>query len=899
MPRRYRLCAALFAATFFSVFPMTATLAADELAWPAPTAQNRLWTRWWWLGNAVDAPGITGQLEQFKLAGLGGVEICPIYGTLGAEDKYIPFLSPQWMDMLSHTYRETKRLDMAVDMTTGTGWPFGGPMVNPAMASASLTLRTYDHYPTPEELPRGTLLCLMLYPPDNEPPSDVTGKQVKAVAGSRFVAAVTNSQIQKVKRSAPGGEGNVLDPYSVESLTKYLDEFDKAFEGFQDDIPRGQFHDSFEYYGATWTPNLFAEFQKRRGYDLKPHLRALAGEGDKDAAARIKHDYRETLSDLHEAYMRHWTQWSHKHGSVARNQAHGGPGNLIDVYAGSDIPECEIFHLYDESQLPMLKLASSAANLTGKKLASAESFTWLGEHFSVPLADVKPAADFLFLAGINHLFLHGIPYSPPDAAWPGWQFYASVNFGPQGGLWRDMPAFAAYVARCQSILQANKPSNDVLLYAPWHQFWTEMDPAGLMTQFKMPDPWMKPYAFYEAATTLHERGIAYDAISDKLLLNAKVKDGRIDIAGNLYRAMIIPKTPTLPVETMKHLVELARQGATIAFQEQIPADVPGFHDLEPRRGQLKQALGTPTFDAPAGLRSAAVGQGRILVGNDLPALLERAGVEGEPMVRQGLRFLRRERPDGFDYFIVNRSEKAVQGVQLGSAAGRPRATVILDPRFDNRAGFAKSAHAGDVTTVDLHIAPGEAYFVRTFDYRMDEGTPWLSLVPAADPIALDGTWNVAFIEGGPTLPKPFTTRQPGSWTDQPDPEAQRFAGTARYTLKFARPSGNAVDYLLDLGKVGDSAQITLNGKPLGPLWSAPFRLQLGTALQPGDNTLEIEVTNVAANRIRDMDQRGVQWKIFRDINVVDTKYTPMDASKWPVRPAGLSGPVTITPLRAP
>ncbi|HEY4329794.1 MAG TPA: glycosyl hydrolase, partial [Phycisphaerae bacterium] len=560
---------------------------APPTTWPSPTSENRLWTRWWWMGNAVDEKNITAQLEKFHAAGIGGVEICPIYGVYGQENNYIDFLSPKWMSMLAHTYRETKRLGMQVDMTTGTGWPFGGSMVADANASQGIVLKSFDHYPTAGELTAGKVVCMMVYPRQG-PPQDVTGKKVEAAAGDRFLAAVETGPQQKVKRPAPGAEGNVLDPYSVTSLNKYLEVFDNAFKAFPDIKPRSQFHDSFEYYSASWTPNFLDEFQKRRGYDLRPHLAELNNEdlsgADKETIARVKCDYRETLSDLHLEYMNRWVGWSHEHGGLGRNQAHGGPGNILDVYANADIPECEMFHLYDESQMPFLKLASSAAHVTGKKLSSSESFTWLDEHFNASLAEVKPAADFLFLAGVNHMFLHGIPYSPEDAAWPGWNFYASVNFGPYGGLWRDFPAFTAYVARCQSILQANKPSNDVLLYVPFHEFWS--DPVNndkLMIQFTTPGTWMKPYPYYNVASALWESGYGYDEISDKLLQSAKVNsDGTIDMAGNSYKTIVIPKTPILPPESLKQLINLANQGATIAFQAGIPSDVPGFTDLEKR-----------------------------------------------------------------------------------------------------------------------------------------------------------------------------------------------------------------------------------------------------------------------------------------------------------------------------
>ena len=95
----------------------------------------------------------------------------------------------------------------------------------------------------------------------------------------------------------------------------------------------------------------------------------------------------------------------------------------------------------------------------------------------------------------------------------------------------------------------------------------------------------------------------------------------------------------------------------------------------------------------------------------------------------------------------------------------------------------------------------------------------------------------------------------------------------------------------------ESARVSLNGQSLGTLWNRPFRVRLGRALRPGANVLEIEVTNLAANRIRDLDRRGVAWKRFHDIGVVNMDYKPFDASGWPLAESGLLGPVTLTPLR--
>jgi hypothetical protein len=895
----------------------TQPLGRNPLAWPALTETNKPWTRWWWMGSAVTKAEISRQMELLKNAGEGGVEICPIYGVVGNEPNDIPFLSAKWVDMLAHTTTEGKRLEFGVDMTTGTGWPFGGPMVSPDIASSSVQMRRYDVASGSQitgELPKGKIQFVGAQGPDGKM-TDITasahdGKiDWTAPAGASWKVYVVAQQdaIQKVKRPAPGGEGNVLDPYSADAMAQYLATFDKAFAaaGFAAPRPRSEFHDSFEYYGANWTDDFFSEFQKRRGYDLRTQIPALMGEKDVDpeTAARVKCDYRETLADLHLAYMHRWVEWAHSHGELTRNQAHGSPANILDAYAVSDIPECEIFHLYEESHIPFLKLANSAAHVTGKRLASSESYTWLGDHFNVSLADVKAPTDFLFITGINHIFFHGTPYSPAAAAFPGYNFYASVNFGPNGGMFRDIGAMNAYIARCQSILQANKPGNDVLLYMPFYEIWQHQlsetrlgsgqDPAtlqqSLMFQFTTPGEWMKPFPFYATAMDLFKKGYAYDEVSDALLNDARGGSGGIELGGNTYKTIIVPETPILPVETMRKLADLSRAGAKVIFLGKPPTDVPGFNNVAARRAEL------------AALVKGV--EGKVIAGDasNLESLLTQAGATRERMIDQGLRCIRRFRPDGVDYFIVNKGENAVDGwVPLATPAA---GAVLMDPMVSDQVGTASVRERDGGAEIYLQIAPGESRIVRTTTGRAPAGAAWTYVTPAGQAVPLKSDWQVTFADGGPDMPANFKTDALGSFTGRGE-AYKRFAGTAVYTTTFDAPSTQAKDYSLDLGQVGDSARVTLNGKELGTLWAAPFRIRVGDALKPGSNTLKIEVTNIAANRIADMDRRGIKWKIFKDINVVNIKagtagtYVPMDASTYAERPAGLIGPVELVPLAA-
>ena len=870
-------------------------------AWPAPTSQSKPWTRWWWLGSGVDDDNLGRLLTQFRDAGLGGVEICPIYGAKGYEDRFLPYLSPAWVDRFEFTVTKAHSLGLGVDLTTGTGWPFGGPWVSDQDASSSLILSR-------QSLAEGDSLK---DPPTRAPL--VAATALDQAGRSRFLTqairdgslqwtapkgtwtvylAQRKGPIQKVKRSAPGGEGNVMDPLSAKAMDHYLERYESAFAG-RKNWPRAQFHDSYEYYGASMTPDLFRAFKAARGYDLSEQLPALSGAGPAEIVSRVKSDYRQTVGELHESYLQRWNAWTRSHGGLSREQAHGAPANIEDLYASADIPETEVFGEPTPGLAPMVKFASSAAHVTGKPLASSETFTWLGEHFQVPLSALKPEIDFLFLNGINHIFFHGIPYSPADAPWPGWLFYASVNFGPEGGLWHDLPGFLSYATRCQSVLQEGKPSSDILLYFPVFEFW--QTPEDLLIPFKTPGEWMAASAFHADALELGRRGYAYEEVTDRLLSAASADSRGTNLAGLSYETIVIPSCEVMPVETFAKLVALARSGATVAFQGKLPDDVPGYNTFQERRAALRRlvsALPAGTLDA-AGVRRVPLGQGLLLVGNDLGALLEYARVRRESMADLGLQCIRRQRGDGFDYFIVNGTRQPVdRWIPLATPA---KAALLMDPQQSARIGAAAIRPGHDFgTDVYLQLGAGESVILRTSAEALASGTPsWSYLSGLGKPLPIDGAWSVSFTQGGPVLPRPYATRNLGAWTDQDDPQAKRFAGTAAYAIDFTVDPGVAADWVLDLGKVCDSARVSLNGHDVGILWSDPARCRVGPYLVRGLNHLIVEVTNVAANRIADLDRRKVGWKAFYEINFVNKDYHPFDASGWPLRPSGLIGPVRL------
>lgn len=897
----------------FALFPLTllrpvpCAAAGDDLAWPPITAQARPWAWWWWHGSAVDETNLSHELQRFHDAGLGGVQITSIYGTKGAEARDIPYLTPRWLAMMGYSVDQARGLGMGVDMSLGSGWCFGGPTVRDQDANASVVVKTVPvaaGQKIAAQFPRAATQALVAYPTQGAP-IDLTDKispagevdwtaPTDASASAWTVYAVSQKPSgQKVKRPAVGGEGWMLNPAYPQALRDWLPWFDQALASYHGSKPEAVFQDSYEYR-TDWAPDFFAQFEQRRGYRLQTELPALfAGEAGRavqaslttDHIARVKYDYRRTISEIMAQESEPvWIDWAHRNGFLAIYQAHGTPANWLDLYADADMPETEMFH--DDRSIFISKFASSAAHTQGRPLTGAETGTWLKEHFTETLADVKYLADDMFLAGINHLYYHGACYSPDDAPWPGWLFYASTEMNPRNPIWHDVPTLNAYIARCQSILQAGQPDNDVLLYWPVADFWT--NPSGRLQPMAVGKiEWFDGQPIGKAAHALWNRGYTFDYVSDAQLLKATVADGKIQLPGAKYQVVVVPECKYIPLETFQQLIALANAGAKIVFQDALPATVAGAANLKAQTAEFESLLRSLPADHAGDGR---MGKGRVIVGN-LPSALPAAEVAGEPAGALGLSFVRRSFDGGWNYFIANCSATNFDG-WIGLA--RPaQSAAMLDPMTGAAAMAAIRETAANGREVRLQLAPGQALILRAFADKKVAGAPWTYWHTNGPTMPIGGPWNVKFISGGPALPADYSTAKPASWTTFPDPAAQAFAGTARYETTFAAPDSAGQVFALNLGDVRQSARVRLNGKDYGTLICPPFSVVVDN-LKPSGNVLDVEVTSVAANRIRDLDRRGVNWKIFKDINLVDVSYHPFDASNWPLTDCGLLGPVTLT-----
>jgi hypothetical protein len=895
--------------------------------WPQVTRETKPWSRWWWMGSAVDETNLTSLMAKYGDAGFGGMEITPIYGAVGYEAKYLSFLSPDWMKMLDVAVREASKNGMGIDMNTGTGWPFGGPQITIPLAASKLIVQKYrlnggerlleKLVPADprQQIPGVELQAVTAYGPDKKikdltmlVKSDGTLNWTAEKGEWEIYVAFCGKTHQMVKRAAPGGAGLTFDHFSKDALDRYLSRFDSAFQRTNHGV-QSFFNDSYEVYGTNWSGSVFKEFLNRRYYPLQLYLRELAEKKPTtEIARRVQCDYRETISDmLLENFTQSWTRWAHSKGSLTRNQAHGSPGNLLDLYATVDIPECETFGS-SQFSIPglrrdsadirnvdpdpvMLKFASSAANVSGKRITSCETFTWLAEHFRVSLSQCKPEVEQAFLSGVNHVIYHGTAYSPAEAGWPGWLFYASVNFSPSNTFWPHIGGLNDYITRCQSVLQTGVADNDLLVYWPVYDVWMSPDIPELQFTIHAIDKWLYPTPFCADVKELMKKGYSLDFVSDRLLNGVTVKDGLIKTrSGSSYRTLIVPTTQFMPVATLQRLVELAFHGAKVIFQ-QMPVDVPGWKNLEANQRQMKEVLNTiPLASVAEKVKMGKVGEGEILEADQVEAALAYAGIGREQLVDTGLKYIRRKSDKGIFYYLVNHSDVTVDSFVPMKENGI--SCLLLDPQT-GLTGVAQTKVENQQQKVRLQMKPGEAMFVLvTTEKSLTANWKYLEKQKSSQEIA--GPWKLKFMEGGALLPNATELIKLVSWTELPDQAAVSYSGSAIYSANFVMKGSLSGEYLLNLGKVCESARVWINGKDAGILWSNPFTAKIGKFLKTGTNTIEIEVTNLMANRIRKMDQEKVVWRNYHEINFVNIDYKPFDATGWKPMESGLLGPVTIT-----
>ena len=776
----------------------------------APHDAARPLARWWWFGPAVRADELKREIAAMKAGGFGGFEIQPVYPL--RLDGNLPYLSDDFLNMVRTADQTGRAAGLRVDVTLGSGWPYGGPQTGPDQASAHIRKLTQDAgLPLPVLKPGERFIAGFLGPDAQSAQPVSLDRTIAARPGDKLFLFIQSPTGQQVKRAAVGAEGPVLDHMNRAAVEHHLDTVaDRLMTAF-DTPPYSVFSDSLEVYGADWTGDLLAQFRKRRGYDLTPHLFDLFD--DSPATADVRHDWALTLNELvDERYLTTIEDWAKAHGTKFRAQVYGMPPVSLSSNRIPDLPEGEGAHWREFSTA---RWASSANHIYGRPVTSAESWTWVHTTpFRATPLDVKAEADVLMLEGINQFVAHGWPYSPPDAPEPGWSFYAAGVFNDHNPWWGVMPDLTGYLTRMSWLLRQGENIADVALYLPEDDALAATTPGKATINGRM-DIWITP----QLTQSLLDGGYNFDYTDA----------GAIAAKGVGHKILILPDVERLSPQTCAALQAYAAQGGHVIALNRLPDHGTGLMNAKQDAAAV-QACAHSLF--PNGAVTLA----------DLPAALHGMGAPDAAGLPSGVGYVHRRLDRADVYFVANTTNRSVTFTPVFRAADVAQAW--------NPVTGAAQAATGEIT-----LAPYES---RVFATGSGAAPP-----APTQTLTLQTGWTLTAPDGKAQPVSDF-----GSWTR--DPALSHYSGALTYSRTLNLTPAQAKGHVtLDFGAgqpvpppkramgsqalldppVCEAAEIFVNGRRVGAVWTSPFTLDLSGYVKAGDNRLEARVSNTAVNAL--------------------------------------------------
>jgi len=894
-------------------------LAALEKAFANPPDDCRIMVRWWWFGPAVTKPELQQELEQMKAEGIGGVEIATLY-PLALDDPRTgfhnqSFLSNQHLDALRFAATTARRLGLRVDITLGSGWPFGGPHIPVTRAAGQLRVEVVP-LPQGAESTAGPyidtgeqLISAFLTPVKDGQVLLRDAKQVSTIVNGRLqipaplegvndvIFFISSRTGMTVKRSAVGAEGFVLDHYDRAAIETHLHAVgDRLLEAFGNEPPYAVFSDSLEDDASDWTSDLMEQFRARRGYELMPYLPALIGDAGA-LSSSVRHDWGKTLTELaNERFLAPLHDWAKQHHTLFRSQSYGTPPVTLSSSRYADLPEGEgKASLLMWREFSDLRWASSSGHLFGNPVISSETWTWLhSPAFRATPLDLKAEADLHFLQGINQLVGHGWPYSPEEAGEPGWRMYAAAALNSHNPWSFVMPDLTRYLQRVSFAVRQGKPANDVALLLPnddvWSTFAAKSKSVGLgilQTGLNTTEP---TFSIDESLQGSLVSKVVPQILDSGFNLDFIDADA-IDTVGIPHHVLVLPGIDRLPAATYQRIEDFARRGGIVVATNSLPSTAPGLLEAESEGRQIRE-ISQRLFHA-----SDAVGHfisGETQLGTLLPTLLTPDVVLSPKTPRIG--FVHRKLASGDLYFVVNTSNRS-QHVQATFRDAAKHAEW-WDP-FTGGISSVKNP-----SSVDLDLQPYESRLILFADdaTKRDETQPAAHIVLKT--IDLTTNWNLTFSDTNRTVSMPKLH----SWSD--DPTLKYYSGQVVYEKSFALSSENvhsARSAVLDFGEgrpidepnplpqfsmkayfeapIRDAAEVYVNGERAGFVWHPPYTIDVTNLLQTGRNTVRLVVGNTAINSLA-----GHALPPYHLLNErYGERFTPQDMGNLQALPSGILG----------
>ncbi len=928
-----------------------------EKSFLAPPDDSKPWVYWWWLESDASKEGITRDLEEMKRQGIGGVLLFDSGSGGPLASKGPAFMSDEWRGNFRHAVREATRLGIEMGVSLCSGWDAGGPWVEREDAIKSL-IWTETMVQGPQSVDQ------ILKQPElkSEPPGSGEKTEIKqdwyrdiAVLACRadqgeawstrdavnLSASTENGHLKwqapegkwtilrlgytlpgmRTKNASAGQEGWEIDPLSSQALDRHFDHTATKLIEDAASVSGSTFKythiDSWEIGHPTWTANLIKEFESRRGYDPTPYLAALAGKtvNSPEVAERFQWDYRRTLADLTvENYYGRLTERSRAHGLGTHSES-AGPFfdqdiDGLECLGADDIPMAEFWStrtlpfsaeekvsadFFKSTKLTFpdctpgcIRQAATATHIYGKPFCQAESFTGFNDDWTEDPFFLKPYADRAFCLGLGRMVIHNFAHSPRVEIRPGnaWE-HVSIHFNPNITWWDKSRPWLTYLARCGHLLRQGMFVADVLYFN-----------GEAIPNFVLID--RKPVAGYD-----------FDTINAQALLGrATVKEEKITLPdGMAYRYLVFPEgaVGTMTPAVLGKIHDLVQGGMTLVGSR--PKQAPGLADY-PQCDAKVQELADALWGANTGASGTRkVGTGRVIWGQGLEAVVNADGlppdVELDPPPKEKFDWIHRRAEAGDIYFLANGSDNTLDLEVTFRVAGK------IPELWNPVTGQVRNLPAYDVrgarTRLALRFEPRQSHFVVFSRPSSNRAQAAKNFGEVKDLSQLAGPWEVRFdpLWGGPER---VTFDVLEDWTKRPEEGIRYYSGTATYAKTFDLPSGAPKPKYLDLGLVKNVAQVVLNGKDLGTVWTAPWRVDITDTVKETGNELQIEVVNLWPNRLigdgklpRDQRRTVTNVRTYDAVLPVDldSNGCPQCESRRktgkepPLLSSGLLGPVTL------
>lgn len=758
----------------------------------------------------------------------------------------------------------------------------------------------------------------------------------------RFVCAGTG---QPLEIPSPASNGLMADHLSEHATDRHFGTIFDRLAPLGDRLKpmRLMMLDSFEVWERPdWTPGFDELFRTEFGYDPVPYLPEIAGKTihAPEVRDRFLHDYRVLVSRvmIGNHFARSGALLEGQGMQLLAEAGHGGYPRVdpLQALGAAHIPMGEF---WNGSQFWVTKEAASAAHIYGRTDVAAEALTgW--RHWKDGPAEYRRLYDIAYCAGLTMGVFHTFAHNPPEAGKPGFAYHAGEHFNVNSTWWDQAGPMVEYLARCSHLLRQGRFVADVC-------FYYGDDAPGLVPSRRI-DPKVVPR--HPEGTCQHcgrpmpnrveslGPGYDYDYVNRDIVLNdMRVRDGLLTLSSGMeYGFLVMPDRDDIALPVLRRLDVLVREGATLVGRPPQRANsLEGYPECDAEVQKLVSGM-WPTGD-PAIPR--AVGKGRVY--GDVPlrgilgSLVVRPDFTVESPDSPAIDYIHRRTENEDVYFVTNSADEPVDAecsFRVDEAAapsfwnpvdgsvtpcpvyrredGRTRVPIRLAPASSIFVVFARDSETEHVVGIersdtgavalvvpDLEVLACSSSAVRvrarsggSVALRTNRGRSATFELPAPPPdLPLSGPWTLRFPEGK-GAPDRIDLDALVSWTELEPEGARVFSGTAIYETTFEVPS----DYLvpdrsvsLDLGRVAEVADVSINGEPAGLLWCPPYTMDVTDRVHAGTNRLEIRVTNVWHNRIVG-DLRYPNAGEFARTNIKNRFRAEME-----LLPSGLMGPVVL------